>query len=265
MAIQLSVLGVGHLASALLNGVFEHGILAPEQVLLMDQDASRVLSFAKRGCQVTEDAAALASAPRLMVAVRPQSFDDAAASVVGLDASNLVISVMAGFDSTRIQTGLGGLCRVVRVMPNTAAAIGESMTTIAAGDTATESDLQWTTELFDAVGRTCVIDESLMSAATAVCGSGPGWFKLFAQALSEAAIDVGFDSKTADLLVRQTLFGAAASVRNSEHTLEELLAAVATAGGTTEAGLAVMRSAGFEESVRRGVIAARDRGDELSG
>ena len=153
MTIQLGVLGVGHLASALLNGVFEQGILSPEQVLLLDQDAGRVLPFAERGCQVADDAAALAAAPRLVVAVRPQSFDDAAASAVGLDASHLVISVMAGLDSNRIQTGLGGRCRVVRVMPNTAAAIGESMTTIAAGATATESDLQWTTALFDAVGN----------------------------------------------------------------------------------------------------------------
>ena len=264
MAIQLGVLGVGHLASALLNGVFEHGVLTPDEVLLMELDADRPAAFAGRGCRVAGDAAALASAPRLLLSVRPQSFADAASALGDLDESHLVISVMAGGTSEHIRATMGGACRVVRAMPNTAAAIGESMTTIAAGATATDSDLQWTTTLFDAVGRTCVIDESLMSAATAVCGSGPGWLKLFGLALTEAAMDVGLDADTADRLVRQTLLGAATTVRNSDQSFEALLDAVATAGGTTEAGLDAMRNADFEEAVRRGVIAARDRGDVLS-
>ena len=264
MTIQLGVLGVGHLASALLDGVLEHGVVSAEEVLLMDLDAGRTAPFARRGCQVASDAAALAAAPRLLLSVRPQSFADAAGALGALTESNLVISVMAGGTSEHIRSMLGGCCRVVRVMPNTAAAVGESMTTIAAGATATAEDLQWTTTLFDAVGRTCVIDESLMSAATAVCGSGPGWLKLFGSALAKAAMDVGFDADTADRLVRQTLLGAATTVRNSDQSFDALLDAVATAGGTTEAGLAAMRNDGFEDAVRRGVIAARDRGDALS-
>ena len=265
MTIELGVLGVGHLASGVLKGVFDHGILAPEEVLLADQDPARLSSFAERGCVVCSDNAQLRSAPRILMAVRPQSMHAAAASLGVLDDSHLLISVMAGIGASEVQAACGGACRVVRVMPNTAAAIGQSMTLIAAGVGATDEELHWVTTLFDAVGRTCVIDESLMSAATAVCGSGPGWLKLFALAMVKGACDVGFDAQTADVLVRQTLHGAASALQSSDQSIEALIESVATSGGTTEAGLEVMRSNGFEEAVRRGVIAARDRGDELSG
>lgn len=265
MSTELGVLGVGHLASSLLNGVFDRGVCAPDEVLIADEDPARLSPFSDLGCVSALNNAELRSSPRILVAVRPQSFEAAAASVGGLDESHLVISVMAGIGAAEVQSTFGGGCRVVRVMPNTAAAIGQSMTTIAPGLGATEEDLSWVTAMFDAVGRTCVIDESMMSAATAVCGSGPGWVKLFALAMSKGACDVGFDAQTADMLVRQTLHGAAAAVQLSDNSIESLLESVATSGGTTEAGLAVMRSNGFEDAVRRGVIAARDRSDELAG
>jgi len=265
MTIELGVLGVGHLASGVLKGVFDHGILSPGEVVVSDLHLERVSPFADLGCVVGSDDTPLRSAPRILMAVRPQSMHDAAATLGLLEQSHLLISVMAGIGASDVQNACGGACRVVRVMPNTAAAIGESMTLIAPGVGATDEDVHWVTALFDSVGRTCVIDESLMSAATAVCGSGPGWLKLFALSMVKAACDVGFDARTADALVRQTLYGAASALQSSDQSIEALIESVATSGGTTEAGLEVMRSNGFEDAVRRGVIAARDRGDELSG
>ena len=129
----------------------------------------------------------------------------------------------------------------------------------------TEQDLQWTTDLFNSIGTTTPIDESLMSAATAVCGSGPGWIYLLASAMVAGARDVGFDEERSETMVRQVLQGASLVLENTSSSLESLLDAVASAGGTTEAGLDVMRTKGFEEAVRAGIIAARDRGEELSG
>ncbi len=264
MGCELGVLGVGHLASALLDGVFKRGVLSPEQVLLADQAPAQLDRYAAMGCTIASSNAHLKTAPRILLAVRPQSFKEAAASLGDLSSEQLVISVMAGLDSSTIQQALGGACRVVRAMPNTGAAYGASMTCLATGAGGTEQDLQWTTDLFNSIGTTTPIDESLMSAATAVCGSGPGWIYLLASAMVAGARDVGFDEERSQAMVQQVLRGASLVLDNTSSDIDTLLDAVASAGGTTEAGLAVMRSKGFEEAVRAGITAARDRGDELS-
>lgn len=265
MGHELGVLGVGHLATALLDGVFKGGVLAPEQVLLADQAPDRLERFAAMGCSIAPANAELKAAQRLLLAVRPQSFDDAASSLGDLKESHLVISVMAGLESTHIQVSLGGSCRVVRAMPNLGAAHGSSMTCMATGQGADEEDLEWACVLFNAIGMTSRIDESLMSAATAVCGSGPGWVYLLAASMAAGARDVGFDDEEAYAMVRQVLKGASQALAATDLDMDSLLDSVASAGGTTEAGLAAMRSKGFEEAVRAGIIAARDRGEELSG
>lgn len=265
MGCEMGVLGVGHLATALLDGVFKRGVLSPEQVLLSDHVPAQLDRFAAMGCTIASSNVELKAAPRLLLAVRPQSFVDAASSIGDLSSEQLVISVMAGLDSSTIQQALGGACRIVRAMPNTGATFGASMTCLATGAGGNEEDLQWTTNLFNAIGATAKIDESLMSAATAVCGSGPGWIYLLASAMVAGARDVGFDEERSQAMVRQVLRGASLVMDNTSSDLDMLLDSIASAGGTTEAGLDVMRSKGFEEAVRAGIIAARDRGEELSG
>ena len=142
MGCEMGVLGVGHLASALLEGVFKHGVLSPEQVLLSDHVPAQLDRFAAMGCTIASSNAELKTAPRLLLAVRPQSFDEAAAGIGDLSSEQLVISVMAGLDSSTIQQALGGACRVVRAMPNTGATFGASMTCLATGAGGNEEDLQ---------------------------------------------------------------------------------------------------------------------------
>ncbi len=264
MGFELGVLGVGHLASALLDGVFKRGVLAPEQVLLSDAHPVHLDRFAAMGCAIASSNADLKAAPRLLLAVRPQSFEEAASTLGPCADDQLVISVMAGLDSGRIRDALGGSCRMVRAMPNTGATYGASMTCVATGEGGTEEDLRWTTDLFDSIGLTTRIEESLMSAATAVCGSGPGWVYLLASSMVAGAREVGFDEAASEAMVRQVLLGASSVLEHSSSDLDALLDAVASKGGTTEAGLAAMRAGGFEEAVRAGIVAARDRGDELS-
>ena len=263
MAYELGVLGAGHLAGAVLKGAFEHGVLEPGSIIVADHHAGRREHFAGMGCAVAEQSRGLRVAPRILCAVRPQEFAAAAAEVGPLDEAHLVISVMAGIDSATIQSALGGECRVIRTMPNTGAMLGCSMTAISPGPGARQPDIAFVDSLFDSIGRTVDIDESLLSAATAVSGSGPGWVYLLASAMVDAAVEVGFDPGTADLMTRQTILAAARCMAEGEATVATLLQGIASKGGTTEAGLSAMGEHGFEEAVRAGIIAARDRGDAL--
>lgn len=263
MALQLSVLGTGHMASAILDGVFDHGILSPGEVRLYDRSPRRLERFSELGCGIADSAGELADSSRILCAVRPQEFPDAAVELGGLSADHLLISVMAGVDSSTISRLLGGDCRVVRTMPNAGALFGCSMTAVSAGHGAGDSDVEFVNSLFDAIGRTVDVDERLLSAATAVSGSGPGWVFLLASSMIAGAVDVGVSAADADVMVRQTIVGAAKLLEQDDSTVEALLAGITSRGGTTEAGLAAMRDAGFVDSVREGIVAARDRGDVL--
>jgi len=263
MAYELGVLGAGHLAGAVLKGAFEHGVLDPGSIIIAEHHQERRDFFAGLGCAVAGEAGDLQEAPRILCAVRPQEFAAAAAEVGALDETHLVISVMAGVDSATIHSGFGGRCRVIRTMPNTGAMLGCSMTAIAPGPGAQPPDIAFVDSLFNSIGRTVDIDESLLNAATAVSGSGPGWVYLLASAMTDAAVEVGFDPETADLMTRQTILAAARSMAEGEVAVTTLLQGIASKGGTTEAGLSAMGEHGFEEAVRAGIIAARDRGDAL--
>ncbi|MEE2718243.1 MAG: pyrroline-5-carboxylate reductase [Planctomycetota bacterium] len=262
MELQLGVLGVGHLSTAILQGVFEHGVLDPGSVLLADRDPDRLEDFAGLGCPVVPSTE-LVRAPRILCAVRPQDFPAAAAELAPLGSEHLVISVMAGLGSDSIRNSLGGACRVVRTMPNAGAVLGCSMTAVARGPGATDDDDAFVERLFGAIGLTVEIDERMLSAATAVSGSGPGWVYLLASAMHDAAVAVGFDSQLADTKVRQTILAAARTLETSGQPFDQLIEGIASKGGTTEAGLRVMRENGFVEAVVAGITAARDRGDAL--
>ena len=260
---QLGVLGVGHLATAILQGAFEHGVLDPGSVVLADHASERLERFASQGCRIAGSTSELHSASRILCAVRPQEFPAAAKELGGLASDHLLISVMAGIGSDAIRTALGGGCRVVRTMPNMGALLHCSMTAVAPGPGASKADVEFVDRLFGAVGLVADVPEHLLSAATAVSGSGPGWVYLLAAAMVEAAESVGFESDLSHTMVRQTILAAARTLETSDQSIERLLAGIASKGGTTEAGLNVMREHGFVETVRAGVAAARDRGDEL--
>ena len=107
------------------------------------------------------------------------------------------------------------------------------------------------------------MDESLISAVTALSGSGPAYFYLLTEAMAEAAVSDGMDRKTAEELARQTLFGAAELMERNGRSAGEMISRVASKGGTTEAGVKAMLTGGFREAVEKGYLAARNRSDEL--
>ncbi|MCH7873254.1 MAG: hypothetical protein IID33_16280 [Planctomycetes bacterium] len=167
--------------------------------------------------------------------------------------------------------------RVIRVMPNTPARIGQGMTAIAMGCGAQAGDDALAQAIFAAVGEVVSIDETLMDAFTAVAGSGPAYVFYLAEAMSAAAVRLGFNQKQADLIVRQTIAGAGnlmvASVDEQTDPTGQtgvplspaaLRAAVTSKNGTTYAATTRLDELGVMEAIITAVRAARDRGRELA-
>ncbi len=218
------------------------------------------------------------SSDTLILAVKPQDFDSLLESIKYSIDGKLVISIAAGITTEYIERKLGHI-RVVRVMPNMPAQIGEGVICLSAGKFTKEMDLDLAVKLFSLLGETLKVNENLMNAVTAVSGSGPAYVceyinscggldkvsdessKVFLKEFRAAAVEVGFSEQEAALLVDKTFSGTVNFIRRMKVLPEDLEIQVASKGGTTEAALSVLRASG---TLSDAVKAALKRADELS-
>jgi pyrroline-5-carboxylate reductase len=214
----------------------------------------------------------------VILAVKPQDFDKALMQIKKCIKDKLVISIAAGITTSYIEKNLGRV-GVIRVMPNLPAKVGKGMICLCRGNFATSDDLSFAKILFSYMGTTIIIEEKMMNAATAVSGSGPGFFydliqakpkenwedysqKEFIPALSLSAQKIGFTAEQADLLAKMTTEGSIALLEKTGLSPEALCTQVTSKGGTTAAGLAALKhNIGFLEEATK---AALDRARELS-
>jgi pyrroline-5-carboxylate reductase len=181
-----------------------------------------------------------------------------------LSDGTLLVSILAGVKCSMIEKIVGSRVRVVRVMPNTPILLEEGMSVIAAGKNATKSDIEWVETLFAKSGKTLIVDEKLMDAVTATSGSGPAYFFRFIEAMIKAATRLGLSEPDSNLLVNQTLIGAAKMISDSGKDAETLKKEVTSPNGTTASALASFESSGWDEIVYKAMKAAKDRSEELS-
>ncbi|TLN15398.1 pyrroline-5-carboxylate reductase, partial [bacterium] len=161
---------------------------------------------------------------------------------------------------------LGEGARVVRVMPNTPALVGEGASAYCPSAEATDEDCLVTEKIFGAVGKVMrVSDEKLMDAVTGLSGSGPAYVFLFMEALADAGVAAGLDRATARELAYQTVKGSAVMAQNSPLHTGELKDRVCSPGGTTIEGVRTLEESGFRSAVMEAVLAAAKKSKELGG
>lgn len=202
----------------------------------------------------------------IILAVKPKDFDGLLKNEIccGVSKNKILISIAAGVTTGYIEKIVGKDIPVIRVMPNMAAAIGESMSAISAGSSASAKDMQIAKEIFSTVGDVVEIDEKLIDAVTAVSGSGPAYFFYLIESLIDAAVAAGLDKDVAGRLVLKTALGSAKLLEALKEDPAVLRAKVASKGGTTEAAFKVFESKKFKDIVKKAVGAAQKRSKELS-
>lgn len=201
----------------------------------------------------------------VIIAVKPQNFDELARELSGNVSGKLVISVAAGIKTRYIEKTINAGTRVVRVMPNTPALVGAGITAVCRGKYASSADLKAAEKIFSSVGSTIVIGEKYFDLVTAISGSGPAYFFYLKEALIEAAAKMGMDRDVARALVSKTALGAAKLLIETGHEPGILRQRVTSKGGTTEEAIKVFDKAAFKRIVEKAVIAAARRSKELSG
>jgi pyrroline-5-carboxylate reductase len=265
---KIGFVGAGNMAGALIRGLLRTGQYDAADMCASDPvDAQlRRLKRAYK-IEVTRDNRALVrQSQTVILAVKPQVMagllDEIRAEAT---PRKLFLSIAAGFPLRRLEAGLGGQARVVRVMPNTPALVGRGISVAVAGVKATPADLKQALKLFNAVGTAVSITgEDLLDAVTALSGSGPAFVYLFAESLIEGGVRGGLPQNLAAQLAYATLGGAAAMLAESGLSSRELRDMVTSPGGTTLAGLGILESHHFREALIAAVETATRRARELA-
>jgi pyrroline-5-carboxylate reductase len=264
---RIGFVGAGNMATALLRGLLRAGVVTAAEIQIADLDAAKAQSLAKEhGVVVSPEARELARwATTLILAVKPQSMPAALAEcATHFSIDTLVISVAAGVRCDTIAAALPSGARVIRAMPNTPALVGAAATALCAGPSATAADRDLARRLFDAVGRTVVVDESHMDAVTGLSGSGPAYVMVVIEALADGGVRAGLSRETALLLATQTVLGSAQLLLMSGDHPAEWKDRVMSPGGTTSAGLEAIEAGRLRHTLGRAVQKATLRAQELS-
>ena len=262
----VTFVGGGNMATAMIEGL---ETLSPRpSVTVCDLNAQVLSRHAAAGRIATADLVEAVRDNRVVVlAIKPQHLADAMPDLArAIVPGTLVISVLAGVPTSTLESGLPDGVRVVRVMPNTPMAIGEGMSAVAPGCSATRGDVRVGVALCEPAGEVLVVKESRIDAITAVSGSGPAYFFRFCEVLVQAAREeLDFSEAEASLLVSQTAKGAIAYLVASEgFPAGRLRKEVTSKGGTTAAALNVFDQGGLPDLARDALVAARNRAQELS-
>jgi pyrroline-5-carboxylate reductase len=249
------------MGEAILGSALETGALAAEDVTVIEKVAARreVLA-AKYRVRVEPGFDSMTEAGAVIVSVKPQEMKSVAGK---LDPNSLLISIMAGVTIAALSQEFQH-DRVVRVMPNTPAAVQAGMSAWTATEAVSAEQREFTRTLLAAIGRELYVDEEKkLDMVTAVSGSGPAYVFMFIEALVDGAVAVGLPRAAAEELVLQTLYGSAVYAQQSERSAAELRAMVTSPAGTTAAGLLELEKGAFRATVIECVRAAHQRAMEL--
>jgi pyrroline-5-carboxylate reductase len=264
--LKIAFIGGGNMGEAMLAAILKKKLSAPAGISVSDISASRRRYLTgKYGIAVTgSNRAAVRDKDIIVLAVKPQQLLEVLGDLKGqVKAPQLVLSIAAGVKIAAISRGLGHE-KIVRVMPNTPAQIGFGMSGWTATTAVSRTQKAQARALLAAMGKEIFFrDESTLDIVTAVSGSGPAYFYLFAEALIEAAVNAGLSRENAGELVSQTMLGAAQLVSKSGRTPAELRQAVTSRGGTTERALKTFEDGDLAGLVEKAVSAAYRRAREL--
>ena len=263
---RLAVLGTGKLGGILLRAYLRQGLFDPKRVTATVKHGEKAASLTKElGVNVaTENRQAVQGADIVLLAVKPQVVGEVLKEIASeLSEKTLVISVAASVPTSYIEQHTGGKVPVIRVMPNTPSTVGCGMSGICRGSHANLDHLDVAKTMFDAVGRTVVVDEKNMDAVTGLSASGPAFAYIILESLAEAGVKVGLPRDIATLLAAQTMKGAASVVLETGDHPALLKDAVTTPAGCTIDGILELEEGKLRVTLIKAVVKATHRAGEL--
>ncbi len=265
---RIAVIGGGKIGSALVGGLVEGGV-SPQSIYVVGRTRESLAGLKQTyGIVDADDAVgAVDGADVVFLCVKPHHImgvlDEISGVIDDSEVDTVVVSMAAGMGLERMESVCAVGTPVIRVMPNTPMLVGKGVSVVAAGRFTNQTQLETVVSLLSKVGVVEVVDESLMSAVTAVSGSGPAYFFQFVEAMTDAGVSLGLNRAQAQRLAAATAAGAAEMMLQDNADPTALRADVTSPGGTTAAATRVFEEEGIRRAVHRALQACHDRAEEL--
>lgn len=254
---KLTVIGAGNMGGAIANGIVKNGVLNVEDITVSNPFEEQLKPFAENGMNVElSNTAAVKNADVVILAVKPNVYPVVLEELSGMSGleGKLFVTIAPGIAIDSVKQQLGFDAKVIRVMPNTPAMVGEGMTVMCSAEPVSEDEFISVRALFDAVGKTEVLDEKLLNAVVAVSSSSPAYVYMMIEAMADAAVYDGVPRSTAYKLAAQSVLGSAKMVLETGIHPGALKDAVCSPGGTTIRAVQVLEEEGFRSSIIKAMI-----------
>jgi len=264
--LKISFIGGGNMPEALLSKALLTGVLNKDNTMVCDISLER-LDYMKSNYDVgvTKSAKdAVEYADIVILAVKPQHFADAVKGIEENFKYKAIISIMAGVTSKQLTETFGKSCRILRVMPNTPALVGEGMSVLCKENTLSNAEMDFAEKFFTSVGKVEIVSEKLFDIVIGISGSGPAYVYMFIEALSDAGVFNGMPRKISYKLASQTVLGAAKMVLETNLHPGMLKDMVSSPGGTTIEAIASLENDGFRKAVINAVNKCTEKSKYLS-
>ena len=263
----IGFIGAGNMAYALITGLLNNDY--DSKNIKASDPNNRLLQKREAELNITtfsNNASLIEVCDIIVFAVKPQALSEVCLELRdNIKPNHLFISIVAGIRVNDINRWLGGNCSLVRTMPNTPALMQHGVTGLFPNELVNDEQKAIVTTILSSVGDCFwVNEEKLIDAITAISGSGPAYFFLLMQSMTQAGMALGLDEKTAKELSVQTAFGASLMATKSGKDPRALRANVTSPNGTTQAAIECFQDQNFEGIVASATRAAFDRARELS-
>jgi len=264
---KIGFIGGGNMAEAMIKGLLAGGFPSERIMASEPSEVRREHLEDAYAIELTSDNLEVIRKSEIVVlAIKPQIVAEVLEEISGdYSGDKLIVSILAGIACATIEKYFQGAPRVVRVMPNTPALVGEGASAICRGHNASKEDLQLVKQLFETVGKVQVIDERQMDAVTGLSGSGPAYIYTVIEALADGGVREGLRRDVAHALAVQTVVGAALMVRETGVHPAILRDQVCSPGGTAITGVSTLEKKGLRTTLMEAVSAAAARSRELGG
>lgn len=264
---KIAFIGAGSMSEALISGMLKERLYLPSHINVTNRsDVDRLQSLKKKyQVNITDSKEEVINDCEIIVlAVKPKDVEAAIAGIAPfINENQLLISVLAGISTDKILHLLKKKIPIVRAMPNTSAHIGRSATALSLGKHANDHHLTLAKSLFATVGIITVVVEDQLHAVTGLSGSGPAYVYYLVESMEKAANEIGLNEDVAKELILQTIIGAAEMLKSSSKTPILLRKEVTSPGGTTEAGLEVLKNFNYQEAMIACIKRATEKSVQL--
>ncbi|GHU49155.1 pyrroline-5-carboxylate reductase [Clostridia bacterium] len=264
---KIGFIGTGNMGGAIIKGYLASGAGVGNRITAFDLDSDKLSDLVRKtGIGIAVDVESLVfSSDIIVLAVKPQNYEDVLPIVAQvIKKRQIVVSMAAGISIAYIEKFLGNSCKIIRIMPNTPAMVGESMTAICKNNNVSEKEFDSVVEIFWSIGKTAAVGESLMDTVTGVSGSSPAYVYMFIDALAKCAVRNGMLEDDARVFAAQAVLGAAKMVLDTGIDPLTLRQNVCSPGGTTIEAVEALQKNGFEDSVIEGMQAAIDKSRKMT-